>query len=80
MQPTPLRPRERDELVDTPAEIVARLNNEVNAALVDATFRSRFANLGVEGFATSLPELAAFIGDYTQSWGKVIRAAGIKAE
>jgi len=64
----------------TPAEIVERLNSEINAALGDATFRSRLANLGVEEFPTSPAGLAAFIGDYARKWGKVIQEAGIKAE
>jgi tripartite-type tricarboxylate transporter receptor subunit TctC len=65
---------------DTPAEIVRRLNQEINSALADPTFRSRLADLGVEGFATTPGELAAFIGDYTHRWAKLIQAAGIKAE
>jgi tripartite-type tricarboxylate transporter receptor subunit TctC len=65
---------------DTPAEIIDKLNKEINAALIDANFRSRLANLGVEPFASSSAELGRFIVDYTEKWGKVIQAAGIKAE
>ena len=65
---------------DTPAEIIDTLNKEINAALVDATFKSRLANLGVEPFASSPAELGRFIVDYTEKWSKVIRAAGISAE
>jgi tripartite-type tricarboxylate transporter receptor subunit TctC len=65
---------------DTPADIIDKLNKEINAALADANFKSRLANLGAEGFATAPAELGKFIGDYAQKWGKVIQAAGIKAE
>jgi tripartite-type tricarboxylate transporter receptor subunit TctC len=65
---------------DTPAEIIDTLNKEINAALVDATFKSRLANLGVEPFASSPAELGRFIVDYTEKWSKLIRAAGISAE
>jgi tripartite-type tricarboxylate transporter receptor subunit TctC len=65
---------------DTPAEIIDTLNKEINAALVDATFKSRLANLGVEAFASSPAELGRFIVDYTEKWSKVIRATGISAE
>jgi tripartite-type tricarboxylate transporter receptor subunit TctC len=65
---------------DTPADIIDKLNKEINAALADANFKSRLANLGVEGFATAPAELGKFIGDYAQKWSKVIQAAGIKAE
>jgi tripartite-type tricarboxylate transporter receptor subunit TctC len=64
----------------TPVEIIDRLNGEINAALGDAGFKSRLANLGVDAFATSPGDLGRFIADYTEKWGKLIRAAGISAE
>jgi len=65
---------------DTPAQIIETLNREINVAMADAGFRSRLANLGVEGFASSPAELASFIAEYTGKWSKVIQAAGIKAD
>jgi tripartite-type tricarboxylate transporter receptor subunit TctC len=65
---------------DIPAEIIDTLSKEINAALVDANFKSRLANLGVEPFANSPLEFSNFIVDYTEKWGKVIQAVGIKAE
>jgi tripartite-type tricarboxylate transporter receptor subunit TctC len=65
---------------DISPEIVAVISKEVNAALRDPAFKSRLADLGVEPFPISPTELAQFIADYTEKWGKVIRAAGIKAE
>ena len=65
---------------DLPPEIIDTLNKEINAALVDANFKSRLANLGVEPFANSPVEFSNFIVDYTEKWGKVIQAAGIRAE
>jgi tripartite-type tricarboxylate transporter receptor subunit TctC len=65
---------------DTPAEIINRLNREINAALADANFNARLANLGVEPFASSPADLGRFIADYAEKWGKVIHAAGIRAE
>jgi tripartite-type tricarboxylate transporter receptor subunit TctC len=64
----------------TPAEIVEKLNKEVNAALADPKMKARFAELG----ATALPgppaDLSEMIGEETEKWGKVIKFAGIKAE
>jgi tripartite-type tricarboxylate transporter receptor subunit TctC len=40
----------------------------------------RFADLGLEPYATSPAEFGKFIADYTEKWGKVIRAANIKPE
>jgi tripartite-type tricarboxylate transporter receptor subunit TctC len=64
----------------TPPAIIATLNSEVNAALADSTFKARIADLGMQPFASSPAEFGKFIADYTEKWGKVIRAAGIKAE
>jgi tripartite-type tricarboxylate transporter receptor subunit TctC len=65
---------------NTPPEIISILNKEVNAALADATFKARLADLGADPFANSPAEFAKFIGEYIEKWGKVIRAANIKAE
>jgi tripartite-type tricarboxylate transporter receptor subunit TctC len=64
---------------NTPAEIVERLNREVNAGLADPGLKSRIDSLGYSAFATSAAALASFIGDETGKWGKVIRTASIKA-
>ena len=65
---------------NTPPEIIGILNKQVNAALADPTFKARLADLGAEPFAGSPAEFSKFIVDYTEKWGKVIHAAGIKAE
>ncbi len=65
---------------NTPADIVEKLNREINAGLEDEKFKSRIAELGGEPFATSPAEFGQFISDYTSRWAKVIRAANIKAE
>ena len=65
---------------NTPPEIIAILNKEVNAALADPTFKARLVDLGVEPFANSPAEFGKFIVEYTEKWAKVIRAANIKAE
>ncbi len=64
----------------TPAEIVDKLNREINAALVDAKMKARLADLGAAPFANSPAEFRKFIAEYTEKWAKVIRAANIKAE
>ena len=65
---------------NTPPEIVAIISKEVNAALRDPTFKARLADLGVDPFSISPTALRQFIVEYTEKWGKVIRAAGIKAD
>jgi len=63
---------------NTPAAIVDRLNNEINAALADPKMRARLADLGGEVLGGSPAQFAKLIADETEKWGKVIRAAGIK--
>jgi tripartite-type tricarboxylate transporter receptor subunit TctC len=65
---------------NTPPDIVAKLNGEINAGLADAKIKERLADMGGEPMAMSSAEFAQFIADETQKWGKVVRAAGIKAE
>jgi tripartite-type tricarboxylate transporter receptor subunit TctC len=64
----------------TPPEVIAILNRQVNAALADPAFKARLAELGVEPFPSSPAAFGKFIGEYTEKWGKVIRAANIKPE
>jgi tripartite-type tricarboxylate transporter receptor subunit TctC len=64
----------------TPSEIVDKLNKEINAALFDPKIKARFADLGVRVLAGSPAEFAKLIVADTEKWGKVIRAANIKAE
>ena len=65
----------------TPAEIVDRLNGTINAGLADPAFRTRLVtDLGSIILAGSPADFGKFIADETEKWGKVIRAANIKAE
>jgi len=64
----------------TPAEIVGRLNREINSGLADQTFKARLLALGVEPKAMASDEFSKFVVDETEKWGKVIRDANIKAE
>jgi tripartite-type tricarboxylate transporter receptor subunit TctC len=65
---------------DTAAEIIDRLNNEINAALVDRKMRARLADLGGTPLPGSHTDFGKFIADEIEKWGKVIRAANIKPE
>jgi tripartite-type tricarboxylate transporter receptor subunit TctC len=65
---------------NTPAAIVDRLNNEINAALADPKMRARLAYLSGEVIAGSPAQFAKLIANDTEKWGKVLRAAHIKAE
>lgn len=65
---------------DTPAEIVERLNKEINAILADPQVKARIADMGASPFGGSPAEFAKFLAEDTERWGKVIREANIKPE
>jgi tripartite-type tricarboxylate transporter receptor subunit TctC len=64
----------------TPAEIVERLNREVNAALADPGVRARIAEVGGSPLIYTAAQLDALIRADTEKWAKVVRSAGIKPE
>jgi tripartite-type tricarboxylate transporter receptor subunit TctC len=63
----------------TPADIVARLNREINASFNDATMKTRFAEAGGEPLAGSPEAFGRLIADETEKWAKVIGSGAIKA-
>jgi tripartite-type tricarboxylate transporter receptor subunit TctC len=65
---------------NTPREIVEKLSEQINAALADPKMKARLADLGGTVLAGSPAEFGKLIADETEKWGKVIRAANIKAE
>jgi tripartite-type tricarboxylate transporter receptor subunit TctC len=65
---------------NTPAEIIDRLNSEINAGLADPAMRARLADVGYTAIAGSPADFREFIAAQTEKWGKVIRAADIKAD
>ena len=65
---------------NTPAEIVEKLNKEINAALADPKMKTRLADLGATVLPGSPADFGKLIAEETEKWGKVIRAANIKAE
>jgi tripartite-type tricarboxylate transporter receptor subunit TctC len=64
----------------TPAEIVGRLNKEMNAALAEPDMKARLNNLGAVPMTSTPAEFGAFLAADTEKWGKVVRAAHIKPE
>ena len=64
----------------TRAEIVDKLNKEINASLADPKLIPRIIELGAEPIPMSSGDFGRLVADETEKWGKVIRAANIKAE
>jgi tripartite-type tricarboxylate transporter receptor subunit TctC len=64
---------------NTPAEIVEKLNKEINAGLADPTMKARLMGLGIEPMLMTPAEFEKFIADDTEKWAKVVKFARIKA-
>lgn len=64
---------------NTPIEITDRLNHEINAGLADPTIKARLAGLGTMPLSGSSAAFGKLIVEETEKWGKVIRAANVKA-
>jgi tripartite-type tricarboxylate transporter receptor subunit TctC len=65
---------------NTPAEIIDKLNKQINAGLADPKIKARLASLGGTALAGSPADFAKLIADETEKWAKVIRSANIKPE
>ena len=65
---------------NTPAEIIEKLNKEINAGLADPKMQERLADVGGTVLTGSPAEFSKLIADETEKWAKVIKFAGIKPE
>lgn len=63
---------------NTPADIVNKLNREINAALTDPGMKARLAELGTDPVPMTPAEFGRFRADEVEKWRKVIKFAGIK--
>jgi tripartite-type tricarboxylate transporter receptor subunit TctC len=63
---------------NTPAEIVDKLNKEINAALADPKTEARLAAWGATALPGSPADFGKLIAEETEKWGKVVKFAGIK--
>jgi tripartite-type tricarboxylate transporter receptor subunit TctC len=65
---------------NTPAEIIDRLNNEINASLADPKMRAQLADLGSMPLVGSPADFGKLIVEETEKWGKVVKLAGMTPE
>jgi tripartite-type tricarboxylate transporter receptor subunit TctC len=64
----------------TPAEVIGKLNREINASLADPTVKTRLTALGATVLPLSPAEFGKLIAGETEKWAKVIKFARIKPE
>src|SRR5215813_11830321 len=65
---------------NTPAEIVDKLNTEINTALADPKMKARLAEWGATALPGSAADFGKLIAEETEKWGKVVKFAGIKPQ
>jgi tripartite-type tricarboxylate transporter receptor subunit TctC len=64
----------------TPAEIIDKLNREINAAFSDPKMKARFADVGGTALPGTPDEFAKFVAAELEKWAKVVKFAGLKAD
>jgi len=65
---------------NTPAEIIDRLNEEINSGLADPALKRRLADLGGTVAPGTPADFGRFLAEETEKWAKVVRFAGIKPD
>jgi tripartite-type tricarboxylate transporter receptor subunit TctC len=64
----------------TPAAVVEKLNEAINASLADAKIQASLADIGVVPMPMTPAQFGKFIADETKKWTKVVKVANIKAD
>jgi tripartite-type tricarboxylate transporter receptor subunit TctC len=64
----------------TPADIVRRLNAEVNVAISLPDVRERFGAMGLDAHPGSAPDFSAYVSKEAQKWARIVKSTGITVE
>jgi len=64
----------------TPADVIDKLNREINAGLADARLKAKLADLGGTAIPGSPRDFGSLIAAEIEKWAKVVKFAGIKAD
>jgi tripartite-type tricarboxylate transporter receptor subunit TctC len=65
---------------NTPADIIDKLNREINSGLADAMLKARLAELGTTVIPGSPVDFGKLIAEETEKWARVVKFSGAKAD
>jgi tripartite-type tricarboxylate transporter receptor subunit TctC len=65
---------------NTPAEIVEKLNREINATLAEPAIKARLADMGATLLPGSPADFVKLVADETEKWAKVVKFSGAKPD
>ena len=65
---------------NTPAEIIDKLNKQINVILADPAATARLADLGMTTLGGTPERFGKIIADETERWGKVVKFSGAKID
>jgi len=63
----------------TPKDVIAKLYGEVSRTVANRDVRERLLAMGLDPVGMPPDEFAPYLRSETEKWGKLVRAAGIKA-
>lgn len=64
----------------TPAEVIAKVNHDANQVLRQADLAARFQGMGMYEPGGTPEQLAAFLRAERESYGRIVKAAGVEKE
>ena len=64
----------------TPADVIEKLNKDINAVVSDPEIAAQLASFGSDPFTSSPADFGKLIAAETEKWDKVVRFAGLKVE
>jgi tripartite-type tricarboxylate transporter receptor subunit TctC len=64
----------------TPPEIIERLNHDINAGLANPGVKAQLTKVATTPIVFTPAEFGAYMASEVEKWGKVVKAAGVKAD